>query len=174
MSDENIANIKPYLTFRLEDELFAVEVSKVREVLDMDTISKVPNAPEFMKGIINVRGSVVPVVDLRIKFGRPETENTIDTRIIVMELVIDDDMIVLGAISDSVHEVMDLNAELIENPPKIGSRWKTEFIKGIGKKDDDFIIVLDIERVFSTDELATVQENSSDKKDDSSAVSVSA
>ncbi len=165
MSDEIMADIKPYLTFKLEDELFAVEVSKVREVLDMDTITKVPNAPEFMKGIINVRGSVVPVVDLRIKFGRPEAENTIDTRIIVMELIIDDDMIVLGTISDSVHEVMDLNAELIENPPRIGSRWKTEFIKGIGKKDEDFIIILDIERVFSTDELVIVQEKSGDMEE---------
>lgn len=169
MSAEKILDIKPYLTFKLEDELFAVEVSKVREVLDMNTIRKVPNAPEFMKGIINVRGSVVPVVDLRIKFGRTEKENTIDTRIIVMEINIDDDMVVLGAISDSVHEVVDLNAELIENPPRIGSRWKTEFIKGIGKKDDDFIIILDIEQVFSADELVTVQEKSSDMEDSSDA-----
>ena len=167
MSAKNITDIKPYLTFKLEEELFAVEVSKVREVLDMDTITKVPNAPEFMKGIINVRGSVVPVVDLRVKFGRPEKANTIDTRIIVMEINIDNDMVVLGTISDSVHEVMDINAELIENPPRIGSRWKTEFIKGIGKKDEDFIIILDIERVFSTDELAIVQETSEDTEEDS-------
>ena len=170
MSSEENTDIRPYLTFKLEDELFAVEVSKVREVLDMNSVTKVPNAPDFMKGIINVRGSVVPVVDLHIKFGRPEKENTIDTRIIVMEINIDNEMVVLGAISDSVHEVMDLNSEMIENPPKIGARWNTEYIKGIGKKDDDFIIVLDIERVFSADELVMVQEKSGDMDDASQEI----
>lgn len=164
MSIENIAESTQYLTFRLGDEIFAIEVSRVREVLDIGNITKVPRAPDFMKGVMNVRGSVVPVVDLRLKFGMTETVNTVDTRIVVMELLIDNESTVLGAIADSVHEVMDLNSEQIDVPPKIGSRWRTEFIKWIGKKGDEFIIILDIERIFSSDELTTVQDASAEKK----------
>ncbi len=149
-----------YLTFRLGDEIFALDVGQVREVLDMGTITKVPRAPEFMRGVINVRGNVVPVVDLRRKFGLSKTEKTVDTRIVVMELNLDDELTVLGALADAVHEVIELEAVHIEAPPRIGSRWRIEFIKGIGKRDDQFIILLDIDRVFSTDELAMVETNS--------------
>lgn len=161
MSVENIAETTQYLTFKLGDELFALDVSQVREVLDVTAITKVPRAPEFMRGVINVRGSVVPVVDMRLKFGMSRTENTIDTRVVVMDLSLDGDTTVLGALADSVHEVMDLEPEQIEEPPRVGSRWKTEFIKGIGKRDEDFIILLDIDRIFSIDELAIVQDTGS-------------
>jgi purine-binding chemotaxis protein CheW len=130
----------------------------VREVLDISSITRVPRAPGFMRGVINVRGSVVPVVDLRLKFGMSKTEQTVDSRIVVMELSLGGDQTVLGAMADSVHDVMDLETENIEEPPSIGSRWRTEFIKGIGKSDEEFIIILDIDRVFSTDELTSVQE----------------
>ncbi len=156
MSETNKTKAVQYLTFRVGEEVFALDVSQVREVLDISNITKVPRAPEFMRGVINVRGSVVPVVDLRLKFGLPRTENTVDTRIVVMELNLDDEMTVLGAMADSVHEVMELEPDQIEEPPKIGARWRTEFIKGIGKRDDQFIIILDIDRVFSSDELALV------------------
>ena len=132
--------------------------AKVREVLEMSTITKVPRAPDFLRGVINVRGSVVPVVDMRLKFGLTQTENTIDTRVVVMDLTLDGDNTVLGALADSVHEVMDLDSDQIEDPPKIGTRWRTEFIKGIGKRNDEFVIILDIDKIFSTDELAIVQE----------------
>lgn len=150
-----------FLTFQLGDELFALDVSQVREVLEFDTITGVPNALEFMRGVINVRGSVVPVIDLRAKFGMEPTKRTVDTRIVVMELNLDGEMTVLGAMADSVHEVIDLPASAIEPPPKIGSRWRTKFIHGIGKKDEEFILLLDIDKVFSFDELLSVAAHAS-------------
>lgn len=170
MNRENMNETTQYLTFKLDNEIFALEVHRVREVLDISTITKVPKAPDFMKGVINVRGSVVPVVNLRLKFGMPEINNTVDSRIVVMELLVEGDNTVLGAIADSVHEVMDLGHDQIEDPPKIGSRWRTEFIKGIGKRDDEFIIILDIERLFSTDEVAMVQNTESESVDSTQAV----
>ncbi len=163
MEKENktvVSKAAQYLTFKLRDEMFAIDVLQVREVLDLSNITKVPRAPDFMRGVINVRGSVVPVIDLRLKFGLPKTENTIDTRIVVMELNLEGEQALLGAMADSVHDVMDLMPDQIEDPPKIGARWRTEFIKGIGKQDDNFLILLDIDRVFSSDELALVDETS--------------
>ncbi len=156
MKETDVTETGQYLTFKIGEEVFALEVSQVREVLDMSHITRVPRAPDFMRGVINVRGSVVPVVDLRLKFGLTRTENTVDTRIVVMEISLDGESTVLGALADSVDEVIELEPTHIENPPRIGMRWRTEFIKGIGKRDEKFIIILDIDRVFSTDELALV------------------
>jgi purine-binding chemotaxis protein CheW len=117
-----------------------------------------------MRGVINVRGSVVPVIDLRAKFGMESTQRTVDTRIVVMELDMDGEMTVLGAMADSVHEVIDLPAAAIEPPPKIGSRWRTKFIQGIGKKDEEFILILDIDKVFSYDELLNVQAHGNEEE----------
>lgn len=157
MYETDITQVSQYLTFKLGEEVFALDVSQVREVLDLSPITRVPKAPEFMRGVINVRGSVVPVVDLRLKFGLPKTENTVDTRIVVMEIDLDGETTVLGALADSVDEVIELEPDRIEDPPRIGSRWRTEFIRGIGKRDDTFVILLDIDRIFSTDELALVE-----------------
>ena len=156
MSTSGTQETSLYITFRLADEMFAVDVSQVREILDSSTITKIPRAPEFMRGVINVRGSVVPVVDMRRKFGMEDVERTANTRIIVLELSLDGETLVLGALADSVKDVIELEPDHIEAPPKIGSRWKTEFIKGIGKRNDEFIIILDIDRIFSSDELAIV------------------
>ncbi len=157
MKETDITVTSQYLTFKLESEVFALDVTQVREVLDLTPITKVPRSPDFMRGVINVRGSVVPVVDLRLKFGLSQVEKTLDTRIVVMEISLDGEITVLGAIADSVHEVIELEPGQIEKPPKIGSRWRTDFIKGIGKRDDQFIIILEIDRIFSTDELALVE-----------------
>lgn len=157
MAETVITQISQYLTFKLGEEVFALDVAQVREVLDLSPITKVPRSPDFMRGVINVRGSVVPVVDLRLKLGLSETEKSLDTRIIVMEISMDEEVTTLGAIADSVHEVMELDPNQVELPPRIGTRWRTEFIRGIGKKDGQFIIILDIEQVFSTNELALVE-----------------
>lgn len=157
MSITGIMETTQYLTFKLEDEVFALDISKVREVLDFTTITKVPKTPEFMRGVINLRGSVVPVVDLRLKFGMSKTEKTVNTCIIIAEVTIDNDTTVLGALADSVQEVMDLEPGHIEPAPKIGTRLNTEFIRGMGKRDNSFVIILDIDKVFSIDELALVQ-----------------
>jgi purine-binding chemotaxis protein CheW len=145
-----------YLTFKLGDEVFALDITKVREVLDFTAVTKVPRTPEFMRGVINLRSSVVPVVDLRLKFGMQKTEQMVNTCIIISEVTVDGDTTILGALADSVQEVMDLDAEHISAAPRIGTKLRTEFIKGMGKQNDRFVIILDIDRVFSADDLAVV------------------
>jgi purine-binding chemotaxis protein CheW len=159
MSTTGITETTQYLTFKLADETFTVDVAKVREILDYTPATKVPGTPEFMRGVINVRGNVVPVVDMRLKFGLSATEKTVDTCIVVMEIRVDEDTTILGALVDSVQEVFELEASQIEPPPRIGTRWRTEFIKGIGKRNDELIIILDIDKVFSTAELGIIQES---------------
>jgi purine-binding chemotaxis protein CheW len=159
MAIETIIGIKQYLTFNLDKEIFAVDVANVREIQEASTITKVPRTPEFMRGVINVRGSVVPVVDMRLKLGMPAVADTIDTCIIIMEIGLDGDIVVIGALADSVQEVFELSPEQIEPVPKIGTRLNTQFIKGIGKHDETFVIILDIERILSTDEIVIVRES---------------
>lgn len=156
----NVAEIRgtsQYLTYKLGDEVFALDIATVREVLDLTPITRVPRMPEFMRGVINLRGSVVPVVDLRLKLGMSMTERTVNTCIIIVEVRVGDESLVLGALADSVQEVIELEAGQIEPPPRIGTKLQTEFITGMGRRDDWFIIILDIDRVFSTEELALVQ-----------------
>jgi purine-binding chemotaxis protein CheW len=160
MSTTGVTETTQYLTFKLEEEVFAVDVAKIREILDFTLATKVPGTPDFMRGVVNVRGNVVPVVDMRLKFGLSITEKTVDTCIVVMEIAVEDDKTVLGALVDSVQEVFELEANQVEPPPRIGSRWRTEFIKGIGKRNDELIIILDIDRVFSSTELGVIQETS--------------
>ncbi len=157
MSTAELAVATQYLTYKLGDEVFAFDISKVREVLDFTTITRVPKMPEFLRGVINLRGSVVPVVDLRLKFGMPKTDKTVDTCVIITEVNVDGEQTTLGALADSVQEVMDLDPDGIEPAPRIGTGLNTEFIKGMGRHNDKFIIILDIDKVFSTDELALVQ-----------------
>jgi purine-binding chemotaxis protein CheW len=154
MSVSSITETSQYLTFKLEDEVFALDISKVREVMDFTVIAKVPETPDFMLGVINLRGSVAPVVDMRLKFGMSRTEKTVNTCIIIVEVEVDGETTILGALADSVQEVMDLDPDQIEPPPRIGTRLKTKFIKGMGKRDNQFIIILEIDKVFSADELA--------------------
>jgi purine-binding chemotaxis protein CheW len=158
MSVTAINKTTQYLSFELDGEIFALEIEKVREVLDYTTITTIPLTPDFMRGIINLRGRVVPVVDMRVKFGIPEVKNTVDTCIIIVEVTLDDEMILVGALVDSVDEVFDLEPDHIEPPPKIGINLTVDFIKGMGKRDDGFIIILDIDRVFSEDEISLVAE----------------
>ncbi len=158
MSVAGIDKTMTYLTFTLDDELFAVEVSKVREVLDYTEITKIPKTPEFMRGVINLRGSVVPVIDLRLKFGMTKTEVKVNTCIIVLEVNMEAETVILGALADSVQEVFDLEPDQIEPAPKFGTKFKEEFLKGMGKKDDKFIIILDIDKVFTNDEIIMIQD----------------
>jgi purine-binding chemotaxis protein CheW len=113
-----------------------------------------------MRGVINLRGAVVPVVDLNKKFGIKDTEKTVNTRIIIGEVDIEGENIVLGVLADSVHEVMELEPDHIEPAPKIGTRLNTDFLKGMGKRDEEFVMILDIDKVFSADDLAIVNQTS--------------
>ena len=158
MSTTGIAETTQYLTFKLEEEVFAVDVAKVREVLDFTLSTKIPGTPDFMRGVINVRENIIPVVDIRLKFGLSINEKTVDTCIVVMEISVEDEKTILGILVDSVQEVFELEANRITPPPRIGSKWRTEFVKGIGKRNDDLIIILDIDQVFSNMELGMIQE----------------
>ena len=151
-------NITQYLTFKLEDQEYGVDVKSVREVLEMLNITKVPRTPDFMSGVINVRGSVVPVIDMRLKFTLPKAETTIDTCIIVIDVHPNGESITLGMLADSVQEVIDMTPEDVEPTPEIGTRLNMEFLKGIGKRNEKFILILNIEKIFTSDELVLVKE----------------
>jgi purine-binding chemotaxis protein CheW len=150
------SNANQYLTFTLDNEQYAIGVAKVREVLEYTKITKLPRTALFMKGIINLRGAGVPVIDLRLKFGLAETPITKNTSIIVMEVEGQDGAVVVGALADAVHEVVDIDEKSIEPAPRFGTRLAAEFIKGVGKKDDQFIIILDIDRIFNAEEISVI------------------
>jgi purine-binding chemotaxis protein CheW len=157
MSVSTITEATQYLTFKLAEEIFALDVAKVREILEYSSVTKVPQTPDFMRGVINLRGSVVPVIDLRLKFGMTATEQTVNTCIIVTEVDMDDETILLGALADSVQEVNEMEPGQIEAAPHIGTRLNTDFIKGMGKKDGAFVMILNIDRVFSSGDLEDIQ-----------------
>jgi purine-binding chemotaxis protein CheW len=156
MAVASITATTQFLTFKLADELFALDIEKVREVLDFTTITKVPQTPDYMRGVINLRGSVVPVVDLRLKFGMTVSEQTVNTCVIIVEVDMDGEKVVMGAMADAVQEVLDLEPDQIEPPPRIGTKLNTDFIRGMGKHAEQFIIILDIDRVFASEELEQV------------------
>ena len=151
-----------YVTFSLGEELFGVEVSRTREILSLTPITKVPQTPNYLLGVINLRGQVVPVVDMRLKLGLLAGEDTDDTCIIVVEVQVDGEVITVGALSDAVREVLDIRADQIELPPRLGTRLKTEFIAGMGKVDDQFMILLNIDRIFNSDDLVVVHDTGQD------------
>ena len=159
MAVETINETTQYLTFKLGEELFALDIGTVREVLDYSRVTKVPQTPDFMRGVINLRGSVVPVVDMRLKFGMIQAETTVNTCIIIVEVAVDGETTILGAMADSVQEVLELDPEAVEPPPRIGTKLKTDFITGMGKRDDAFLMILDIDKVFSAEELNLVHQS---------------
>lgn len=153
---ENLTN--QFLTFSLGDDVFAVDVVMAREVLDFETITRVPQTPDDMLGVINLRGAVVPVIDMRSRFGMKAAEMTSDSCIIVVEVDVDGAPYTVGALVDAVQEVIDINESQIEPPPRIGIKHNTDFIRGMGNLGEKFVIIIDINRVFSVyepDLLAT-------------------
>jgi purine-binding chemotaxis protein CheW len=141
-----------YLTFTLDGELYAVNVSRVREVLECSKITRLPRAAAYMKGIINLRGSSVPVIDLRMKFGLPEAVSQNEASIVVMELTSAEGTIVVGALADDVHEVLEIPQASVEPAPRFGTRLAATYIQGLARRNDDFIVILDVDRVFNEDE----------------------
>ncbi|MBN2273381.1 MAG: chemotaxis protein CheW [Bacteroidales bacterium] len=155
-SSKNI--IHSYLTFKLGDEFFAVSVNNVLNILEMTKITKVPQAPAYMKGVINLRGSVLPLVDTRIKFGMTETEYTSNTCILVLEIPMEKDTVKVGALVDSVQEVVELQEDTIQPPPSIGSRYKSSYIDGMAKVMDEFVMILNVASIFSGEDVINIQE----------------
>ena len=154
MGMAGISHLKTYLSFSLDGEDYAVDVANVREVLDDTRVTRVPRTPDFMKGVINLRGGVVPVIDMRMKFGLERVPPTVDTCIIVLEVDLEGERTYIGALVDSVKAVFEMSTEEIEPPPSLGIRGEREFIAGMGKSRDRFIMILNPDTVFSTQELS--------------------
>lgn len=145
-----------YLTFRLSDEEYGLEILKVQEIIQMQAITRVPRTPAYVRGVINLRGKVIPVVDLRLKFGLDSIEDTDRTCIIVVQIRQGDVTVIMGIIIDEVREVLDIVADNIEDAPDFGAQIDTEFIMGMGKIGLSVKILLDIDKVLSAAELKTV------------------
>lgn len=142
-----------YLTLGIGSERFGIDISSVREILDMQAISRLPHAPPFLLGMINVRGASYPVVDLRTKLGLPRQEPTEATRIIILDVPVHDRMLGVGFVADRVYEVTGLGHDGIEPPPDLGGRWSARCVAGIGRKGDAFVFVLDLARIMLDDEV---------------------
>jgi len=152
----SVNDSKQYVTLGLGAEVFAVEVTGVREIIDACAVSKVPNAPDFMLGMIDVRGMAVPVVDLRLKLGLPPAAPTEHTRIVVLEVIVDGRARPMGLLADRVFEVTELAEEGLESVPQVGVRWRSDYIRAIGRHNGAFVIIFDLTRLFSSDEVALI------------------
>jgi purine-binding chemotaxis protein CheW len=154
---ENPADLAgKYLTFNLGDEQYGLEILKVQEIIGMQSITKIPRTPDYVKGVINLRGKVIPVIDLRLKFEIEEKEFTRKTCIIVVQVTRDDHKLIMGIIVDEVSEVLDITGDKIEAPPSMGTKLETQFILGMAKTELAVKILLDIDNVLSAKELAGI------------------
>ena len=152
-----------FLTFLMANEKYGLEILKVREIIGMMDVTSVPTTPAFIRGVINLRGKVIPVVDLRLKFGIEAKEDTQRTCIIVVQITHPGQEMIMGIIVDEVWDVLDIDRNQIEPPPSFGANIRTDFILGMGKVDQKVLTMLDIDRVLSEQEIALV-ESSSGKK----------
>ena len=157
MSTKTDSKVISYLSFRIGNEIFAANVKNVLNILEMTKITQVPKSPDYMKGVINLRGTVLPVVDSRIKFGIQESKITSNTCIIVLELHIGGEPIMIGAIVDAVKEVLEIEQSELLPPPNIGTNFRSEFLKGMAQSDEGFIMILDAEQVFANTEIVDLQ-----------------
>jgi|WetSurMetagenome_2_1015567.scaffolds.fasta_scaffold192612_1 purine-binding chemotaxis protein CheW len=150
-----------YLTFQLGDELYAANVKNVINIVELTKITKVPRMPEYMLGIVNLRGMVLPVIDARKKLGLPETEFTVNTCILVLDVVVNNKNILVGALVDAVKEVIEISEDEIKDPPSIGFNFNNYFITGVYKKKEEevFVMILDMDSIFSTSDIVALTQN---------------
>ena len=146
-----------YLTFELGGEVYGLEILKVQEIIGMMKVTRVPKTPGFVRGVINLRGKVIPVVDLRLKFGLEAKEDTDRSCIIVVQIQHKDAKVTMGSIVDEVSEVMDISADQIEPAPEFGASVETEFILGMGKVNQKVVMLLDVDKVLSTGEIGILE-----------------
>ncbi len=151
-----------YLTFMLGGEIFAIGILAVKEIIEYGGLTEVPMMPECIRGVINLRGAVVPVLDLASRFGKAATAVTKRTCIVIVEVVNGDAQMVVGVVVDAVNAVLEIPASEIEPPPSFGAKIRTDFIEGMGKVNGKFVILLDIDRIISLDELGALAEAVSD------------
>lgn len=147
-----------YLTFQLGDELFAFDVLRTNEVLEVSQVTRIPGASDAMIGVINLRGSVVPVIDLRLRLNMPEKSHTIDTSIIIIDTEYGEEKVLLGVLVDAAKKVVMFDKSQLEAPPKVGMNLNIEYITAIGKHDNSFIILLNSDKIFSEKELIVAAE----------------
>lgn len=145
-----------FLTFLLGDEVFAIDILSIKEIIEFRNLTTVPMVPDCVRGVLNLRGAVVPVLDLQARFGRAASQVGKRTCIVIVELNTPHGRQVVGVLVDAVNEVLDITQDAIEPPPAFGARIRTDFIRGIGKVDEKFVILLDVDQVFSVDELASL------------------
>lgn len=159
----NISQTNSFLTFRLGEEAFAANAGKVLSILEMTKITEVPQAPRFMKGIINLRGKVLPIIDLRMKFGMTPTVYTANTCIIVMDIEMENGSVELGILVDSVESVLEIELDKVLEAPSIGSSYKAEFIQGVIHEADSFVMLLDIDKIFSSLDIVALSQSAGEK-----------
>ncbi|WP_319475924.1 chemotaxis protein CheW [Marispirochaeta aestuarii] len=159
MGDFDIITTNQYLAFTLGEEKYAIEVSRVKEVLEFRTITRIPGTPTVMRGVMNVRGEIIPVLDLRERFGLKITENTVDTCILLIEVMSDNQIVTIGIIANSVEEVLEILPERIDPPPKFNNNMDIDFISGIGKLDERFLVILNSEKLIPTEDVNMVTES---------------
>jgi purine-binding chemotaxis protein CheW len=146
-----------FLTFLMANEKYGLEILKVREIIGMMDVTSIPTTPAFVRGVINLRGKVIPVIDLRLKFGLEAKEDTQRTCIIVVHIAYPGQEMIMGIIVDEVSDVLDIERNQIEPPPSFGANIRTDFILGMGKVDQKVMTMLDIDRVLSEQEIALVE-----------------
>lgn len=158
---ENLTEIKvsSYLTFTLGNEVFAANVSKVLNILELTKITKVPKSPNYMKGVINLRGAVLPLIDTCIKFGMEPCAFTTHTGILVLDIQLEDESVQVGALVDSVQEVLEIREDKLQPPPGIGDKYRSKYISGMYQKDDMFIMILDLDLILSVEELKVLDDS---------------
>jgi len=147
-----------YLTFMLGGETFAIGILAIKEIIEYGNLTEVPMMPDYIRGVINLRGSVVPVVDLSTRFGRKRTELSRRTCIVIIEVASDQETQVVGVVVDAVNEVLEIPQDQIEPPPAFGAKIRTDFIRGMGKVDSKFVIILNVDNVLSIDDLALLEQ----------------
>jgi len=157
MPTEHEAALAQYLSFQVAGESYAVGVLQAREIIEYTTVTRVPHAPVAVRGVINLRGSVVPVVDLAVKFGLPQSEIGRRTCVVIVECTIDGESMVMGVMADAVNHVLDLGPADIEPAPSFGTRVRAEYLKGMGKLEQGFVLLLDMDKLLSGQEAAVAQ-----------------
>ncbi len=158
-TNEMVGETKSFLSFRLAEEHFTIPVMKIMEILEVPKITKVPQSPNFLVGVINLRGAVLPVIDTRIKFGMSHIEYTINTCVLVLNIEVNDESLIVGALVDSVSEVFELHDSQIKPTPTIASRYRADYIQGMIQENDHFMMVLNIDKVFSSNDLESISES---------------
>ena len=152
-----LAKAGKYLTFNLGREVYGIEILKVQEIIGMLSVTRVPKTPEFVRGVVNLRGKVIPVIDLRLKFALEPKADTDRTCIIVVQVALQAASVTMGLIVDEVSEVLSVLADQIEAAPSFGSKVDTDFILGMGKVAQKVVMLLDVDKVLASEDLVTIQ-----------------